>query len=104
MPKRKSRREKETAYQNIVAWDGDGYISGVIKFTPEFLEELLDRFDEGDELVYEEYKGDERIVVSFSLNESDYDSIDWYGNVRIKEPKKKKTKRRSRSRYDDGDN
>jgi hypothetical protein len=87
-----SRKKKSTDYQNVTLWEGDDYFaSGNIVFTPEFLEDLLNKFDDGDENVIDEFSGG--IKVRITIRESEYDTVDYYGNVYLSDGEKKKKKR-----------
>lgn len=86
---KKKKTTKKRVYQNIKGWykdRGDYVITGLISFTPEFLEELLTRFDEGDDAVIDDYREDDvRVKVLFTLREGDRDDV--YGSVFIAEPR-----------------
>lgn len=84
MPKKK----KESSLQKVTLWEGDDdvYANGTITFTPEFLEELLAAYDDGDEEVVDAYD-DSLIKVRISLRESEYDNVFLYGTVYKSVPK-----------------
>lgn len=85
---------------SIVAWDKneDGsWISGILKVTPEFLEELIEAYDNGDPDVVDEYNDEVTgyIKVSLNLNLQDSGNVDYLGNLQRMTDKGKKKKSRS---------
>lgn len=82
---------------SIVVWEKDQtWLSGVCKMTPEFLEELLARYDEGDPSVVDTYNDEATgyIKVDINLNYQEEGKIDFLGNLRVREDEKPKSKKR----------
>lgn len=95
----------EVGWQNMSGWDsenGTALITGSISFTPEFLELLLEEFDNDNPRVVDKYN-DGCIKVQFALREPN-GNTDYSGNVYVaKEQQKSRGQRGSRRRRDDDD-
>lgn len=98
MPSRSKAKSKNKDYQNMTGWEGEGdvLLNGTIVFTPEFLEEVLERYDDQDPDVTDDHTGN--IKLRFSLRESEYDNVDAFGSVYIGTAQKKKSSSRTKSR------
>lgn len=99
MPNRKKKEEKFYPTK-AVGWEKDGdygyYISVVLTLSYDFLVEVLERYENGDNDVVDGY--DERYAtLNLTLNESQYDNCDFMGSVKFKNSgKTKKSKKRRR--------
>lgn len=80
----------------LVAWDNeDDVIGGYIEMDPDYLQELVDKWDDQDEdLPVSDRSGN--IKLSFTLRRSEYEGTDWYGSAYI--PKKKGVRRKKKRR------
>ena len=94
-----TRKEKEFYPTRVVAWETDWGISIKVNMTPEFVEELLDLYFDGDEYVVNN-NDDRYLNLNISLNESDYagqgNNPDYIGSAKIPQPPKQGNRKKKR--------
>ena len=93
---KKKSAEPEFGWQNISLWEadrGNAVFSGKINFTPEFIEDLLDRIDDGDLDLNKEGYFTVNVSIRENTNENPNAPV-YLGNIYVPEPQEEEAPRR----------